>query len=60
MGMCKWCDEFVEGPEVRPGLIVSESPAPVGVSRIRRAHWLGLKPADDVQKVNEVPEAKAA
>ena len=40
-GVCQWCEELVEGPEVRPGLIVCESPERIGISVVRRAHWLG-------------------
>jgi len=57
-GVCRWCGENVDGPEVRPGLIVCESPAPIGVSVVQRAHWLGLR-MDGLQKTDEVPQSTA-
>jgi hypothetical protein len=60
-GVCKWCGEIVEGPEVRPGLVVCEARELVGVSVTRRAHWLNVATAENVQKADAGPqEARAA
>jgi len=56
MGVCKWCGELVEGPEVRPYLVVCDSREQTGVSIARRAHWL----KEPVRIPDEKPDLKKA